>query len=109
MSLPKIPKEKQLPEGGIVDCPKSEQEQMTTGGWRILRPVIDQEKCTKCKTCWIFCPDAAIQIDEQNNMKVNLKYCKGCGICASVCPVGAIKRVPELDFDEVSVYRELPF
>ena len=109
MSLPKIPKEKQLPEGMIVDSPKTEQEHMTTGGWRILRSVIDHEKCTKCKTCFISCPDAAIRVDENGEMNIYLKYCKGCGICASVCPVGAIKRVPELDFDEVSVYRELPF
>ncbi len=109
MSLPKIPKEKQLPEGGIVDSPKTEQEHMTTGGWRILRSVTDHEKCTKCKTCWINCPDAAIILDEDGDMKTYLKYCKGCGVCASVCPVGAITRVPELDFDEVSVYRDLPF
>ncbi len=92
-----------------MECPKTEQEQMTTGGWRVLRSVIDNEKCTKCKTCWISCPDAAIQIDEDGYMKINLKYCKGCGICASVCPAGAISRVPELDFDEVIVYRELPY
>lgn len=109
MSLPKIPKEKQLPEGGIVDSPKTEQEHMTTGGWRVLRSVIDHEKCTKCKECWINCPDASIQVDENGDFNIWLKYCKGCGICASVCPVGAIKRVPELDFEEVSVYRDLPF
>jgi len=109
MSKPKISEKKQLPEGGIVDCPKTEQEKMTTGGWRVLRSVIDEEECTKCRSCWISCPDAAIQIDKDGNMKINLKYCKGCGICATVCPVGAIKRVPELDFDEVIVYRELPY
>jgi len=109
MSKPKIPKEKQLPEGLIVDCPKTEQEHMTTGGWRILRSVIDQDKCTHCRVCWINCPDAAISVDESGDMKINLRYCKGCGICASNCPVGAISRVPELDFDEVIVYRELPY
>ena len=109
MSKPKIPKEKDLPEGMIVECPKTEQKQMTTGGWRILRSVIDQDKCTHCLVCWISCPDGAISVDESGDMKINLKYCKGCGICAANCPVGAIGRVPELDFDEVTVYRELPY
>jgi len=109
MSLPNIPKEKQLPEGCIVDSPTTEQDHMTTGGWRVLRSVIDYGKCTKCKTCWISCPDAAIKVEENGDVNINLKYCKGCGICASVCPVGAIARIPELDFEDVSVYRELPF
>jgi len=105
----KIPKEKLLPEAGIVKCPTTEQEQMTTGGWRVLRPIIDHETCTKDRLCWMYCPEAAIYIDKDGDYHVNLKYCKGCGICASVCPSESITRVPELDFDEVVVRRELPY
>jgi pyruvate ferredoxin oxidoreductase delta subunit len=96
----KIPTEKLLPEAGIVKAPppNGEQEDMITGCWRVLRPVIDRDKCTMCKTCWIFCPDQAIEIGEEE-ITTKLKYCKGCGICADVCPVGAIERIPELDFE----------
>jgi len=96
----KIAKEKLLPEAGIVKAPSpnGEQESMITGCWRVLRPVIDHEKCTMCRSCWIFCPDQAIEVKGEE-MTVKLKYCKGCGICANVCPVGAIERVPELDFE----------
>ena len=106
----KISKEKLLPEAGIVKAPlaNGEQESMITGCWRVLRSVIDHEKCTKCKTCWIFCPDQSIEVTE-DEMRVNLKYCKGCGICANVCPVGAIERVPELDFEDGVVRLEKLF
>lgn len=105
-----IPKEKRLPEAGIVKspAPNSEQENMITGCWRILRPVYDKEKCVMCRTCWISCPDAAIEIVE-DEMRVNLKYCKGCGICTEVCPVGAYENVPELDFEEGVVRLEKLF
>ena len=95
-----IPKEKLLPEAGIVKAPdpNTEQEGMITGAWRIFRPVIDKDKCTMCRNCWISCPDSCIKETEEG-MEVNLKYCKGCGICANVCPVGAIERVAELDFE----------
>jgi len=57
-----------------------------TGNWRVLKPVKDNKKCTKCSFCWMFCPDIAI--DEK--FEINYDYCKGCGICARQCPFGAI-------------------
>ena len=58
--LIKISKKKKLPFGGIVPAPKpnTEQESMITGNWRVLRSIIDHEKCTLCRNCWINCPDA---------------------------------------------------
>ena len=60
-----------------------------TGAWRSLRPVVDQKKCTKCGTCWMFCPDNAIKITKKG-IEIDYDYCKGCGICATQCPVKAI-------------------
>ena len=61
--------------------------------------MIDQRKCTQCKICWIYCPDACINPDPAG-FTVNLKYCKGCGICWTECPAkGAITPVPELEFE----------
>jgi len=64
--------------------------------------MVDTEKCTKCLTCWICCPDACIEQTE-DSIQVNLGWCKGCGVCTQVCPVGAITRVPELEFIEEAV------
>jgi len=64
-----------------------------TGGWRSLRPVIDDEKCTSCMICWKFCPEVCIT--PQEKPVIDLDYCKGCGICAEECPRGAITLIEE--------------
>lgn len=71
-----------------------------TGDWRTARPVLDESKClavqrgkVACMQCWMFCPDAVITRTVPPS--VELKYCKGCGICVEVCPAGAITLVPE--------------
>ncbi len=65
-----------------------------TGSWRTERPVVDNSTCVKCRTCETFCPDGAITVDE-SGAHINYDFCKGCGICANVCPVKAIKMVEE--------------
>ena len=62
--------------------------------WRVFRPVIDEEKCVGCKRCWVFCPEAAIHMNDGKAV-VNYDYCKGCGICVEECTVGAIEFVKE--------------
>ena len=62
--------------------------------WRVYTPEIDVEKCIGCKTCWIFCPETAIQWDEEKNKPwIRFEACKGCGVCANECPVNAIEMV----------------
>jgi pyruvate ferredoxin oxidoreductase gamma subunit len=62
--------------------------------WRVFTPEIDVEKCIGCKNCWIFCPETAIEWDEESK-KPSIRYnaCKGCGLCANECPVDAIEMV----------------
>ncbi len=67
-----------------------------TGTWRIFRPEIDYDKCTKCYQCYLACPDVAIIVEKFNEYpRINYDYCKGCGICSTVCPVNAISMVRE--------------
>jgi len=62
--------------------------------WRVFTPKINEDKCIGCKNCWIFCPETAIEWNEETN-KPSIRYnaCKGCGICANECPVKAIDMV----------------
>ena len=66
-----------------------------TGGWRSERPWRDDGKCTQCLLCWIVCPDTSIVVKDEKVVDFDLDHCKGCGICAQVCPVDAIEMVPE--------------
>jgi pyruvate ferredoxin oxidoreductase delta subunit len=63
-------------------------------GWRVFRPVIDQEKCVKCLLCWTLCPDGVIDKTE-GWLTVDYDFCKGCGICAHECPRKAITMTKE--------------
>jgi 2-oxoacid:acceptor oxidoreductase delta subunit (pyruvate/2-ketoisovalerate family) len=84
----------ELPVGGAVD--PSDAPRNATGGWRTgERPASDVSRCVNCLLCWLYCPDSAITLDGETFTGVDLDYCKGCGICAEVCPVGAIEMVAE--------------
>jgi Pyruvate/2-oxoacid:ferredoxin oxidoreductase delta subunit len=37
-----------------------------------------------CGLCWIYCPEAAIKVNNDGSYDIDLAYCKGCGICASI-------------------------
>ena len=101
-----------MEKGAIIkhDIKKSPR----TGSWRYMKPEVDKDKCIGCATCVPFCPDASITMSSEqksvnSKSKVNsegregalgrkrgiaeidYEFCKGCGVCAQVCPVKAIK------------------
>jgi pyruvate ferredoxin oxidoreductase delta subunit len=39
----------------------------------------------------MYCPEGAID----QNLTIDLNFCKGCGICANECPKKAIEMVRE--------------
>jgi NADPH-dependent glutamate synthase beta subunit-like oxidoreductase len=53
--------------------------------------------CFSCDNCYGVCPDnAVIKIGKPGEKYlIDLDYCKGCGLCVSECPAGAIQMVPE--------------
>lgn len=71
-------------------------EQMMTGLWRTMRPVIDYELCNHCWwLCSTFCPESAIKVSEGGKPEIDYDHCKGCMICMAQCPPHAISAVPE--------------
>jgi 2-oxoacid:acceptor oxidoreductase delta subunit (pyruvate/2-ketoisovalerate family) len=52
--------------------------------------------CFECDNCYGVCPDnAVIKLGPGKRFAINYDYCKGCGMCATECPCGAITMVPE--------------
>ncbi|MBK7767610.1 MAG: NAD(P)-binding protein [Sulfuritalea sp.] len=52
--------------------------------------------CFECDNCYGVCPDnAVIKLGPGKRFEFNYDYCKGCGMCVSECPCGAIKMEAE--------------
>jgi pyruvate ferredoxin oxidoreductase delta subunit len=115
--VPELKGWKELPMGGLI-VESGNARQYKTGTWRVIRPVYQAENCIHCMQCWLYCPDQAIVVeivDGKPKVKgYNYYYCKGCGLCANVCPKSidpktkqpapedkrAIVMKPETDFAE---------
>ena len=63
-------------------------------GWRNVRPTIDREICVGCLQCYLYCPDGVI-VKDNGQISVDYDFCKGCGICAQICKLRAIKMEDE--------------
>jgi pyruvate ferredoxin oxidoreductase gamma subunit len=71
-------------------------EQVPTGLWRTVRPVIDYSHCRRCAwICSTLCPDSTICVNEEGFPQIDYEHCKGCLICMANCPHHAIRAVPE--------------
>lgn len=66
-----------------------------TGDWRTMTPVFLEDKCTHCLYCIPYCPDSSIPVHQRKRLDFDFMHCKGCGICAKVCPFHAIEMVKE--------------
>ncbi len=82
-------------EIGCVVLEPGNASEYHTGSWRSQRPVVDAEKCIKCAQCWMFCPEACIVQLADETYGPGLDYCKGCGICADICPKDCIEMIEE--------------
>jgi len=51
-------------------------------------------RCTECDNCYIYCPDVAIAKHDRG-FAIDLRYCKGCGVCPAECPRAAMEMVEE--------------
>ncbi len=85
---------KNIPIGGLIVEPGNSVN-FKTGDWKTFKPIWDEKKCINCMTCFISCPEDAIKVVNGKITSPNLDFCKGCGICAQVCPTKALTMVKD--------------
>ncbi len=96
------------------DAPRSHQPRLEivrrTSGFAEVVGNLDEEtsayearrcmscgNCFECDNCYGVCPDnAIIKLGPGKGFEFKYDYCKGCGLCASECPCGAIEMAPEV-------------
>ncbi len=76
---------KEIPIGGMITESGNAME-YKTGSWRTYKPVFYEDKCIHCMQCWAFCPDESIVVEDGKMISIDMDFCKGCGICAEMCP-----------------------
>ena len=92
--MPELKPWQELATGGAVRPDPAERPR--TGGWRTgLRPEVELAKCVDCLLCWVYCPDSAIKVIDGVFAGFDLDLCKGCEICATVCPAETIAMVAD--------------
>jgi heterodisulfide reductase subunit A len=52
---------------------------------------VDSNGCVACLACVRTCPYGAPFINKERKSEINAALCKGCGVCAAVCPAKAIQ------------------
>jgi 2-oxoacid:acceptor oxidoreductase delta subunit (pyruvate/2-ketoisovalerate family) len=98
---PKLPTASEMPIAVVIPpVPKGGRNpNYKTASSRTFKPEINYDQCIRCRTCWIFCPDGAIDMNEEGYPSLNYDYCTGCNICKNNCPVEAYEIKLELEME----------
>jgi len=66
---------KELTVGNVVLEPGN-ASQYRTGDWKTLKPVLNKELCVHCGLCYIYCPDMAYNLSEENYFIADLSIAR---------------------------------
>ncbi len=80
-------------EEGIVDKAVKELRDLGVSVQPLSKDVVkNEEKCTHCGVCVVYCPTSALYMDEHSKeVKFANEKCIGCEICVKICPYRAME------------------
>ncbi|MBW1864131.1 MAG: 4Fe-4S binding protein [Deltaproteobacteria bacterium] len=58
------------------------------GDWKPFSKNDFPAGCIDCDNCRLFCPETAVSVEDTR--RIDMDYCKGCGVCVVECPRGAM-------------------
>lgn len=95
--MPKLLAWYEIPPAGAMPAVASFSANKT-GTWRTERPIWDPGICIHCMSCKNTCPDYSILTKRNQDgllefVGFDYEHCKGCGLCANVCPVVPVKAI----------------
>lgn len=77
---------------GLALAKVTSHQRIAGGAKRI--PVVRAEVCRRCGKCAGICAESgfgALELKTGGELRVDAAKCDGCGLCAIVCPVGALR------------------
>ena len=77
-------------------------EPRRTDFYGLPKAQIDEQLCIECDLCRQYCRFDAIRVE--SIYKVDDYACEGCGVCAYICPVGAVSLHPAVA-GQLSLYQ----
>jgi heterodisulfide reductase subunit A len=105
---------------GAVESPKDVRESVTQASASASRAsillnkskfaveaitaVVDDTKCKLCGVCASICPFGAIQWEKKQPARITTAACSGCGTCAAECKFGAIEM---RHFSDQAIYAQI--
>ena len=69
-------KSDEFPRGAVIPT-AGNSDDYVTGGWRSERPYRDDDKCTQCLLCWVFCPDTSVMVEGREGLRLRLRPLQG--------------------------------
>jgi len=76
-------------------CCLISNENLKGDGDKMVKILVDNDKCTGCGTCVDTCPVGVYELNNGKSVPVKVEECLVCRACEAQCPENAIQVIEE--------------